>query len=345
MEEPHNDSVQRRWIESACLGVPFRKPESLAAWSVEREVLRRDIRALLGRLPPRTEVSRFRTMSRSDRGDYFLERFEFENGAGSTVPGYLLLPKGFHSSVPAILYCHWHAGQYDLGKEEVLANAHMPEVPGPALARLGFAVMAIDAGGFGERNGSGPGGPGERGRDAEETACKFHLWSGRSFWGMVVHDDLTALDYLASRPEIDPNRIGVTGISMGSTRSWWLMAMDERIRTGVCVACLTRYRNLAERGLLREHHMGYFVPGMLARFDAESVVSLIAPRPVLFQNGDSDPGSPVEGIREVEEAVRPVYALYGREADFESRITLGQGHVYTRPMWQLTLDWFARRLA
>jgi len=153
-----------------------------------------------------------------------------------------------------------------------------------------------------------------------------------------------ALDYLASRPEVDPDRIGVTGMSMGATRSWWLMALDERIKTGVPVACMTRYQNLARHGSIHEHDIGYFVPGMLAHFDSEAVIALIAPRPVFFQTGDVDGGSPVDGIHAIENAVRPAYRLYGREAAFQSIVYPGLGHVYTPQMWSRTFAWMDEHL-
>ena len=163
---------------------------------------------------------------------------------------------------------------------------------GPALARRGYAVLAIDAYCFGERNGQGPGGPGETGGDGEMTASKFGLWTGRSLWGMIVRDDLMALDYLCSRPEIDSRRIGVTGISMGATRTWWIMALDERPQVGVAVACLTRYRHLIGHEGLKYHGIYYYVPGVLRHFDTETIVALAAPRPLLFMTGDQDLGSP-----------------------------------------------------
>ena len=116
-----------------------------------------------------------------------------------TVPGYLLLPKSVSGTSPAILYCHWHGGEYDLGKEELFQSRHTPEPPGPALAKRGFVVLAIDAYCFGERNGQGPGGEAEKGSAGEMTASKFNLWVGRTLWGMLLRDDLMALDYLASR--------------------------------------------------------------------------------------------------------------------------------------------------
>jgi hypothetical protein len=74
------------------------------------------------------------------------------------------------------------------------------------------------------------------------------------------------------------------------------------------------------------------------------VVALIAPRPALFQNGDQDNGSPVDGIRAIDAAVRPAYQLYGKEDDYQSLIYAGQGHVYTPAMWEKTLAWMDEHL-
>ncbi len=333
-----------RWLAGAGLAPPFAAPSSREAWEIERRGIRAELLKLLGRLPPRPRTPAVQTLSREARAGYVVEKFRFDNGAGAVVPGYLLLPTSTSGKAPGILYCHWHAGEYDLGKEELFQSRHTPEAPGPAFATRGYAVLAIDASGFGERNGQGPDGNAERDYTAEETASKFNLWVGRTFWGMLLRDDLMALDYLASRPEVDPDRLGVTGMSMGATRTWWLMALDERLKTGVAIACLTRYKNLIERGSIHEHDIGYFVPGMLNHFDSEAVVSLIAPRPVLFQTGDRDAGSPIDGIRIIESAVRPVYHLYGKEDAFQSVVYPGLGHVYTPEMWAKTLAWMDEHL-
>ena len=176
------------------------------------------------------------------------------------------------------------------------------------------------------------------------TASKFNLWVGRTLWGMIIRDDLIALDYLASRPEVSRGRIGVMGMSMGATRAWWLMALDERLKAGVPICCLTRYQDLIRHDLLKAHGIYYYVPNMLNHFDTEAVVSLIAPRPVLFLDGDRDGTSPVDGIHAIEAAVRPVFRLYGREPAFQSLVYEGQGHVYTPEMWQRTVAWFGEQL-
>ena len=281
-----NQPEALRWLEKADLAPPFQVPGQLASWKKKRRAVREELWKLLGDLPPRPRVPDVKIVSTEDRGDYVVEKFTFDNGAGATVPGYLLRPKNVSGKSPAILFCHRHGGYYDLGKEELFATNHFPPAPGPALVRRGYVVLAIDCYCFGERNGRGPDGPAEKGTEGEWTAAKFNLWVGRSLWGMIVRDDLMALDYLASRPEVDADRIGVTGMSLGATRAWWLLALDDRLKTGVPVCCLTRGRNLMENGLLSAHGIYYFVPNLQTHFDTEAIVALIAPRPVLFMDGD-----------------------------------------------------------
>jgi len=337
----HSQSAEvDRWLAKTKIAPDFKAPKTKAAWQKQRQQIRAELVQLLGDLPPRPKLPKVTTVSREDRGDFIVEKFQFGNEAGATVPGYLLLPQKLAAKAPGILYCHWHGGEYAIGKEEIFQAKHTPEEPGPALARRGFVVLGIDAYCFGERSGHGPGGPQEKGGDGEMSASKFNLWVGRTLWGMILRDDLMALDYLASRPEVDAARLGVTGISMGATRSWWLMALDERLKTGVAVACLTRYQNLVEHESLRAHGIYYFVPNLLKHFDTEAIIALIAPRPVLFMTGDQDAGSPPDGIRRIDEAVRPVYRLYGKDAEFQNTIYPGLGHVYTAEMWGKTLAWF-----
>ena len=101
------------------------------------------------------------------------------------------------------------------------------------LARHGYVVMAIDNYFNGERRGQGPAGTKEMqaGRaDQEMSLFKINLWFGRSLWGMMLRDEQIALDYLSSRPEVNSERIGASGMSMGSTRAWWLAASPGPLR-------------------------------------------------------------------------------------------------------------------
>ncbi len=331
------------WLSAQPSAPALKIPPSRDAWEMQRAAIRRQLWTLLGDLPPRPATPAVEVFAREDRGDYILERFRFDNGAGASVPGVSLLPRGLTGKAPAVLYCHWHGGEYDKGKVELFEREHTPEAPGPAFARRGFVVLAIDASGFGERNGKGPGSD-EKGGAGELTASKYNLWLGRTLWGMILRDDLMALDYLVTRPEVDATRIGVTGISMGATRSWWLMALDDRLRAGVAVACLTRYQALVRNHGLRYHGIYYYVPGMLQHFDTEAVVALAAPRPLLCMNGDEDAGSPIEGIQDIERLARPAWELYDATPLFRSEIYPRTGHVYLPAMWEKTLAWLERHL-
>jgi dienelactone hydrolase len=344
-QEPSEFSAGRRWLQILPETPRFAAPASPLDWPAQRSAVREKLHSLLGDLPPRPEA-RPVTLWREDRGTHWLEKFEFENGAAETVRGYLFLPKHADSDrrVPGVLYCHWHGGQYDIGKDELLGTNATPVPPGAALAEAGFAVLGIDACGFGERNGNGPDGSAQRGNAGELTAAKFNLWAGRTLWGMILRDDRMALDILAARSEVDAGRIGVTGISMGSTRAWWLTALDDRLKAGVAVGCMTRYRELIERGMLKAHGVYYFVPGMLRHFDSEAVIACAAPRPMLFMTGDSDGGSPLEGIHAITQAVAPVYAALGAMEAFVSLIEPDTGHVYLPSMWERTLDWLRTHL-
>jgi hypothetical protein len=133
-------------------------------------------------------------------------------------------------------------------------------------------------------------------------------------------------------------------MSMGSTRAWWLGAIDERVAAVAGVACLTRYQNLVRHGQLRQHGVYYFVSGLLRHFDTEGVLALMAPRPFLALTGDLDAGSPADGIRVIEEKVGQVYAALGAANRFRSVVYPEVGHAYTPEMRREMLAWFARWL-
>jgi dipeptidyl aminopeptidase/acylaminoacyl peptidase len=161
---------------------------------------------------------------------------------------------------------------------------------------------------------------------------------------MMLRDEQIALDYLASRPEVDPERIGAQGMSMGSTRSWWLAAIDDRIKAVVGVACFTRYQDLIAIRELRAHGIYYFVPGLLKHFDTEGVMALVAPRPFLALTGDRDAGSPPEGMKNLEQILAKFYRLYGKSDSFRSVIYPATGHVYNDDQKQKMVEWFDRHL-
>jgi len=320
-------------------------PKSSAEWDAQKKPLRETLWKLLGDLPPLFTPSP-RIESRTQRAGYTLERFTFDNGVGDTVYGYTMIPAGHTGRGTAILYNHYHGGRYEQGKEELLIPAFKSFghglVTGEELVRAGYVVMAIDAYAFGERKDEqGPHQP----KGTEGALYRNFAWQGRALWGMMVRDDILALNYLASRPEVDAQRIATMGMSMGSTRSWWLAALDERIKCTISVSCLTRYQDLTIARGLNGHGLYYFVPGILReKIDMESVIALIAPRSHLTLTGDSDTGSPVSGARTINTFQDAVYKLYEQPDHFRGIIYPDTGHVYSKEMWEETLRWLKKQL-
>lgn len=318
----------------------------MQSWEKRRVKLRKKLWRLLGDLP-KLCTPKVTICEKLSKNGYDLERFTFDNGISDSVYGYLLIPAGHKGRGPAILYHHYHAGKYKQGKEEVISKVFnkLDFATGETLAREGYVVLCIDTYAFGERRFQGPAGKKEEGRRTEESLFKMFLWQGRTLWGMMVRDDLLALNYLVSRPEVDSERIAAMGMSMGSTRTWWAAALEERIKVAVCVACLTRYQNLIAHGHVRQHGIYYYVPNMLAeKIDAESVVSLIAPRPLLTLTGDKDAGSPADGVRLINAFQEYIYKFYGKTGNFRGLMYKGIGHEYTPEMWKETLNWLKKHL-
>ncbi|MCK4967083.1 dienelactone hydrolase family protein, partial [bacterium] len=221
----------------------FEFPAKLSDWKKERIGVREKLIELLGDLPPRPKTPKIRIEFCTEREGYKWEKFWIDNGTDAWIPGYLAIPTNVKGPVPAILGLHGHSSS----KDNIFGTNPSSQSVLALLISHGYAVMAIDSYFNGERRGKGPAGTNEmqnRNYDQEKSLFKLHLWFGRSLWGMQIRDEQIALDYLVSRPEIDAERIGTEGMSMGSTRAWWLAAVDDRIKAVVGVACFTRYKEL-----------------------------------------------------------------------------------------------------
>lgn len=326
----------------AMVAPAFAPPLDAAEWQCRRPQVYEAVLRSLGDLPPRPAPPRARTVSYERRPGYTIERVALENGVDGEISALVLVPERLRRPAPAILWLH--SSTPDKTQVLIPHTNGGDESLGEAFVRRGWVVLAPDAYWHGDRAGTGPAGPLETGRAEQESLFKLHLWFGRTLWGMFVRDDQIALDYLCSRPDVDAGRIGATGMSMGSTRAWWLAALDERIATTVAVACLTRYQNLIAHGQLRQHGIYYFTQGLLRHFDTEGVLSLIAPRPFLALTGALDAGSPADGVRTLEEQVGAVYAALGAAERFRSVLYPQVGHTYTSEMRAETLAWFERWL-
>ncbi|MBV6433552.1 MAG: hypothetical protein IANPNBLG_03730 [Bryobacteraceae bacterium] len=342
------ETIQEPWegVPEGFRNLPvgrFHTPESLAEWKRGRATVKKIVLRSLGDLPPRPSPGRVRVVSSERKDGYTLEKFVFHNGVDSEVPGYIAIPLQRQGRLPAILTMHGHSSS----KENMFGIRPTSQDVAALLTAHGFVVLGIDNYFNGERKGTGPAGTLEtmaRNADQEMSLFKLNLWLGRTLWGMMLRDEQIALDYLASRPEVDPERIGAQGMSMGSTRAWWLAAIDDRIRAVVAVACFTRYEDLIATRNLRAHGIYYFVPGILKHFDSEGIMALLAPRPFLALTGDSDAGSPPTGMKKLEQILGQVYKVHGYPERFESVIYPHTGHVYNDDEKSRMTAWFEKYL-
>ncbi|GAB3165417.1 dienelactone hydrolase family protein [Telluribacter humicola] len=289
------------------MNLPVPDPDKPA----DKKKQRKELYQLLGRLPDRNRPISVKVVSREETDEMIVEKLLMDINGQQEVPAYFTKPKNSTGKVPVILFNHSHFGQYEVGKNEFIKGRKEMQSPpyALALARAGYAGLCLDSWGFGERKGP-----------SELDIFKEMLWKGQVMWGMMVYDNLRALDYLETRSDVDMKRVGTMGMSMGSTMAWWLAALDERIKVCVDMNCLTDYQTLIEEKGLNRHGIYYYVPDLLNHFSTSSINALIAPRPHLGVAGSQDPLTPLKGLAIIDENLKEVYRKEGAPDAWQLRI-------------------------
>lgn len=321
----------------------------------DKAVMRHELYSLLGDLPPRDRPISAELVSEEDRGGYVLEKLTLDLNGIEPVPAFFAKPKGCRGEAfanrpvetpkldcecfapttrPTILYHHAHGGRYDIGKNELIeSRPKMHNQPyAEALTAMGFGVLCIDTWNFGGRAGR-----------TESSLFKGMLWQGQVLWGMMVYDSIRSMDYLCSRPDVDTQRIGTIGKSMGSTMAWWLAALDERVAACVDICCLTDFDALIEADNLDGHGLYYYVPGLLRQWTTGKINTLIAPRPHLALAGDLDPLTPPKGLDRLDAELKQAYSEAGAP-DAWKLLRYPVEHVETEGMRAEALEWLERWL-
>lgn len=303
-----------------------------------QEQRRKELWSLLGDLPWQHRPGPAKLLNTEKHKGFTLERLILDLNGEEAVPALLLIPDKRHNPAPGLLYIHWHAGMYELGKQQLLTGVDAQPAYAPVCAEKGVVTLAIDSWCFGERKQE------VEGETGEQDAFKLMLWEGRVLFGMMLFDEFRALAYLASRPEVDPQRLGVLGMSMGATKAWWLAALDPRVSVCMDVCCLTDFDELIKAHSLREHGIYYYVPSLLRHFQTAQINELIVPRPHLSVNGRRDPLTPAAGVEKIRDYLLPRYRLYGREQDCQIEL-YDCAHIELPEMRKLILEWMDRYLA
>lgn len=309
---------------------------SRADWRRRQEEIRTRLRDAIGPFPDRTPL-RARVVDTLDRSGYRVENLIYESVPDVHVTGSLFVPKGLERPAPAVLYLSGHAGEAYRSEtyQHVILN----------LVAKGFVVMAIDPIGQGERRQYA-------GADADQFpidgATDEHSYegaqsflTGRSPAWLFAWDGIRAIDYLVERPEVDPDRIGVTGRSGGGTQTAYISALDERVHAAAPENYITSFRRLLQSIGPQDAEQNLF-HGLARGLDHADLLTVRAPRPTLMITTTRDFFS-IQGARETAREVERAYAAFGARDHFD-RVADDAEHTSTTTNREALYAFFQRHL-
>lgn len=267
------------------------------------------------RCDPKAEI-----VERVDKGDFVREKIYFNTTPAIRVPAYLLIPKAANSKrLPAIVALHDHGGFYLWGKEKLVETEDEPAVLkewrktyygnasiASTLARMGYVVLVIDMFYWGERRMLLDDDPADfrerpasipqarisafnqRASQSEQLVGRTIFAAGFTWAGLMFWDDIRSVDYLVTRPEVDRERIGCVGLSVGGLRSCHLAALDDRIKAAVVVGWMASFPAQLQRHVRNTIGHTKLVPGLYREMDYPDVATLAMPGALLVINGKKD---------------------------------------------------------
>jgi dienelactone hydrolase len=308
-----------------------------ADWERRRAQVRAALGRVLGAFPERTPL-RPRVMGTVEKDGFRIEKIVFESQPAFYVTGCLFLPSNRPPRAPAILNVIGHA--------DVSFRAPMYQQLILNLVGKGFIVFAVDPVGQGERlqyydpaaKRSTVGGA-----TAEHSTFGYQCFlAGSSAARTFAWDGIRALDYLASRPEVDPERLGVTGISGGGTQTSYLAALDERVAAAAPACYITSFRRLFESIGPQDAEQN-FNGGVAAGLDHADLLEARAPKPTLLVATTRDFFS-IEGTRETFAEAQGAFRALGAPGNL-ALVEDDFGHGYTRKTREAIYRFFQKALS
>jgi dienelactone hydrolase len=305
------------------------KANTFMEWSEWRTALKEILlKAIV--LPPRNDINlQPVVLERVDCGDYFREHIQLTTDPFLKMPAYLLIPKNGKSIHPAVVSCPGHGYGY---KELIglLPDGSVRQgAPGIyndypiELVKRGFVVIVPELLGLGDRKLLQ-----DRDKEPKENSC-FRLSTnllmvGKTLAGYRVHEMMCCVDYLLSRHDTVPDRIGCMGFSGGGLVLALTAAIDERIRAAVISGYTNTYRDSI---LAKPHCSDNYIPGILNAAELPDIIGLIAPRPLLIQSGQEDRGFPIEGAIKAINHLKVIYQVLNAETFLEDDIHPGKHEI------------------
>jgi hypothetical protein len=229
-------------------------------------------------------------------GSYVLEELTLQGLPDRRVHVWLAVPKNPKGKVGAVLALHGHGGT---GSQVVHGEGLYWY--GQKFAELGYVVISPDIG---------------------QHTLQHTNWS---LMGERTWDALRCVDYLATRPEVDPQRIAVAGLSLGGETTMYVAALDPRLRAACSSGWLTTIANMKNG-----HCPCWNFPGLEQHFDFADVFACVTPRPLVLEIGEQEraPGGfPVEIARGAFQEIQTAYRIFGAEANTVLDVHPG-GHVF-----------------
>ncbi len=336
-----------------------------------KQVARQKLLGLLHYAPspcdPRAEI-----VAKIERDAYFQETIYFNTTPDLRIPAVLLIPKNHKKPAPAIVALHDHGGFYFWGKEKLLETpeehlalkkfkleAYGGRSIAVELAKRGYVVIVIDMFYWGERRLLLDEDPVEwRERPAtitEERIKAFNRRSGENeqlvgrtifaagfTWpGVMFWDDVRTVDYLLTRPEVDKERIGCVGLSVGGLRSCHLAALHDRIKAAVIVGWMASFPKQIQRHIRNTIGFTKLVPGLYQDLDYPDVASLAMPSALLVINGLQDTLFDLDGVRSSFEKLAACYHKAGIPEKCRTRL-YDTPHEFNVEMQAEAWEWLER---
>ena len=287
--------------------------------------------------PPRPEV-----VEKIDQGDHVREKVYFNTTPDIRVPAYVLVPKKHERPLPPLVALHDHGGFYLWGKEKLTETAdehplltqfkrqyYAGNSIASVLVRRGYVVVVIDMFYWGERRmlldddasdwrerpqslpAERVAAFNQRAGQNEQLVGRTILAAGFTWPGVMFWDDIRTVDYLLTRPEVDPRRIGCVGLSVGGLRACHLAALDERIKAAVIVGWMASFPAQLRNRIRNTIGHTKLVPGLYRYLDYPDVASLAMPAALLVINGSKDALFDLKGVQECFHKLRASYRKAG----------------------------------
>jgi len=293
------------------------------AW---QHALRTKLIELLGGFPSERTVLRPVTLETRSFPKYRREKIVFDSRSGVSVLAYVLVPAAARTPVATMICVPGHGrgvddivGIDEQGRDRTDKAGYQHDFA-IQVAEAGLAAVAIEPMGFGCRRDPLNARQGLS-RKACEPVAGGALLVGQTMIGWRVWDVMRTIDYIATRRELDANRVGCVGISGGGTATLFAAAIEPRVRVAMVSGYLNTFRDSV--GSLA-HCIDNYVPGILNWADMYDIAGLVAPRPLFVESGEKDNIFPIQASVESFNHVREIYRVFGATDRIEQEVFPGE---------------------